>query len=217
MLGGMPTDEQPIPENDNALLVPIGGAQPDIAFALMSNLDPLPANVTGNIDANSTSKPMAPSEDTEATISDNTPNENPLPGSILRVPIKIDMDASGTGDAKPKSVSTKKELTIKQYKLKWKYKPDHKFKCGLCPAELKTVQEFNQHYLDNHLPLPCPDCTSVFTSPCTLAKHRYTHAEYMYECQDCGQGFIFKSQLDSHRKVHLKIAGYVCFKPKCGH
>ena len=37
-----------------------------------------------------------------------------------------------------------------------------------------------------------------------------------YECKDCSCGFIFKSQLESHRKVHLKMAGFVCFKPKCG-
>ena len=38
----------------------------------------------------------------------------------------------------------------------------------------------------------------------------------MYECANCGHGFTFKSQLESHRKVHLKMAGFVCFKPKCG-
>ena len=74
----------------------------------------------------------------------------------------------------------------------------------------------NQHCLDNHPPLPCPDCARIFISPRTLAKHRYTHAEYMYECADCGHGFTFNSQLESHRKVHLKMAGFVCFKPKCG-
>ena len=47
-----------------------------------------------------------------------------------------------------------------------------------------------------------------------FAKHRYTHAEYMFEYQDCGRGFNFKSQLESHQKVHLKMVGYVCFKPK---
>ena len=94
-------------------------------------------------------------------------------------------------------------------------KATHKFKCNLCSTELPTVQEYNKHYIDNHPPLPCPDCTRVFTSPHTLAKHWYTHAEYMFECQDCGRGFIFKSQLESHQKVHLKMVRYVCFKPKC--
>ena len=100
----------------------------------------------------------------------------------------------------------KKNLNIKQYGIKQKYKLDRKFKCKLCAEKLSSVQEFNQHYLDNHPPLPCPDCTHVFISPRTLAKHRYMYADYMYECKDCGSGFIFKSQL----------AGFVCFKPKCG-
>ena len=121
-----------------------------------------------------------------------------------------------TSDIKPKATASKKELSIKQYGIKRKYKPTHKFKCSLCPSELPTVQEFNQHFIDNHPPLPCPDCTRVLTLPRTLAKHQYTHAEYMYECQACGQGFIFKSQLESHQRVHLKLVGYVCFKPKCG-
>ena len=49
-----------------------------------------------------------------------------------------------------------------------------------------------------------------------MAKHRYSHAETMYECETCGQGFTFRSQYLSHRKVHLTIQGFVCFKAKCG-
>ena len=57
--------------------------------------------------------------------------------------------------------------------------------------------------------------TNLFSLPCTMAKHKYSHVEIMYECKTCGQGFMFKSQYDSHCKVHLKIQGYVCFKAKC--
>ena len=89
----------------------------------------------------------------------------------------------------------KKDLNIKQYGIKRKYKLDHKFKCKLCAEKLSSIQEFNQHYLDNHPPLPCPDCTCVFISPWTLAKHRYMHADYMYECADCSHGFIFKNPI----------------------
>ena len=132
---------------------------------------------------------------------------------VLGTAIKTD----GENDNDTQEVKIeKKDLNIKQYGIKRKYKLDHKFKCKLCAAKLSSIQEFNKHYLDNHPPLPCPDCTRVFISPQTLAKHRYTHADYMYECEDCGHGFIFKSQLESHRKVHLKMAGFVCFKPKCG-
>ena len=49
-----------------------------------------------------------------------------------------------------------------------------------------------------------------------MAKHRYSHAESMFECETCGQGFSFHSQYVSHCKVHLTIQGFVCFKVKCG-
>ena len=109
----------------------------------------------------------------------------------------------------------KKDLNIRHYGIKRKYKLEQKFKCKLCGKKLSSVQEFNQHCLDNHSPLPCPDCTRVFISPRTLAKHKYMHADYMYECANCGCGFTLKSQLESHLKVHLKMAGFVCFKLKC--
>ena len=95
----------------------------------------------------------------------------PLPGNVLGLAIKTDGDEPETSDIKPKPTPARKELSIKQYGIKRKYKSTHKFKCNLCSLELPTVQEFKKHYIDNHPPQPCPDCTRVFTLPCTLAKH----------------------------------------------
>ena len=86
----------------------------------------------------------------------------------------------------------------------------------MCDAELDNVRDYNQHYLDNHPPTPCPYCPQLFSSPRTMAKHKYSHDEIMYECETCGWGFTFKSQYNSHHRVHLKIQGYVCFKVNCG-
>ena len=94
-----------------------------------------------------------------------------------------------------------------------------KFQCGVCAAELETVHDYNdynQHYLDNHPPTPCPHCPCLFSLPHTMAKHKYSHVEIMFECETCGQGFTFKSQYDSHHRVHLKMQGFVCFKVNCG-
>ena len=109
----------------------------------------------------------------------------------------------------------KKTFVTKEYGLKQRIKPSRKFKCGVCATELDTVCHYNQHYLDNHPPTPCPHCPCLFSSPYTMAKHKYSHVEIMYECEMCRQGFTFKSQYDSHHKVHLKIQGFVCFKVKC--
>ena len=83
----------------------------------------------------------------------------PLPGTVLGLAIKTDGDEPRTSDINPKPTPARKELSVKQYGIKRKYKPTHKFKCNLCSLELPTGQEFNKHYIDNHHPLPCPDCT----------------------------------------------------------
>ena len=82
--------------------------------------------------------------------------------------------------------------------------------------ELETVHDYNQHYLDNYPPTPCPHCPHLFSLPHTMAKHKYSHVEVMFKCETCGQGFTFKSQYKSHHRVHLKIQGFVCFKANCG-
>ena len=189
MLGDMPILENN--PDDNASLVQITGTAPALQ----------PDDASKPPPTNQTQDPLL-----------NMPG-NPPPGIVIGTAIKSESHK----DNNIQEVKIeKKDLNIKQYGIKRKYKLMQKFKCKLCGEKLSSVQEFNQHCSDNHPPLPCPDCTQVFISPRILAKHRFTHADYMYECADCGHGFTFKSQLESHRKVHLKMAGFVCFKPKCG-
>ena len=153
----------------------------------------------------------------------------PKPGTLLGVAVKTDQnenltvtddqpnDAYDNGDSQTDDKNGKKKTFVtKEYGLKRRVKTKRKFKCGACDAELDSVRDYNQHYLDNHLPTPCPYCPWLFSSPRTMAKHKYSHDEIMYECETCGRGFTFKSQYDSHRRVHLKIQGYVCFKANCG-
>ena len=49
-----------------------------------------------------------------------------------------------------------------------------------------------------------------------MVKHRYHHYEYMYECDHCGKGFHFESQLREHLCVHQAQGDWTCFRPKCG-
>ena len=49
-----------------------------------------------------------------------------------------------------------------------------------------------------------------------MLKHQYSHYETMVECEMCGKGFQFKSQLTKHRCVHQLIGDWVCFRPACG-
>ena len=195
MLGDIPAPEKN--PDDNASIIPITGIAPNRVLDTSQADEQAP-------EPPQTNQTLDPLSNTLV---------NPTPGSIIGTAVKTD----GEPDNDTQEVKIEnKDLNIKQYGITRKYKLDWKFKCKICSEKLSSVQEFNQHCSDNHPPLPCPDCPHVFISPQTLAKHRYTHADIMYECADCGRGFTFKSQLESHRKVHLKMAGFVCFKPKCG-
>ena len=219
LLGELPpTGTNPTPDDNNSLLVPIlGHNEPQIGS---ENPFVTPQHAASKADANDNlildnQNPEIPPNNDDLETTD-TPVIL-LPGTVLGTVVKTDVEAKTTTDkADPKPVPVKKELSFKQYGIKRKYKQMRMFKCKMCPSEMPSVQEYNKHYLDCHPPQPCLDCTGVFTLPGTLAKHCYTHAEYMYECQDCSCGFILKSQLKSHSKVHLKMSGFVCFKPKCG-
>ena len=158
MLGDMPTLENN--PDDNASLVPITGVAPD------------EVPETSQVDEQALEPPQT----------NQTPNPlinvpgNPPPGIVIGTAIKTDGDIDN--DTQEVKIE-KKDLNIKQYGIKRKYKLDRKFKCKLCSEKLSSIQEFNQHCSDNHPPLPCPDCPRIFISLRTLAKHRYMHADFM--------------------------------------
>ena len=59
-------------------------------------------------------------------------------------------------------------------------------------------------------------CEKTFDTPAAMVKHRYHHYEYVYECDHCGKGFHFESQLREHLRVHQVQGDWTCFHPKCG-
>ena len=181
MLGDAPPADSQLAPDDNALYVPITGVT-------TANI-PIPVGEhPNNTNREPTTEPIVITDASTINAEEETPKPSqqpPLPGIVLGMVIKTDLDDTDENAIKPEQAPAK-ELSFKQYGIKWKYKAARKFKCKICPMELPSVQEFNQHFLDKHPPLLCPDCTKLFSSPCTLAKHRYMHAEFMYECQDCG-------------------------------
>ena len=206
LLLGNPPEESVPGQEDNELLMPTARPQ---------QIDPeLLPDVPSDANPSNPPKPLG---------------AVPKPGTLLGVAVKTNQnenstatedqpdDADDNGDSQTADKNGKKKTFVtKEYGLKRRVKTKRKFKCGVCDAELDSVQDYNQHYLDNHLPTPCPYCPRLFSSPRTMAKHKYSHDEIMYECETCGWGFTFKSQYESHRRVHLKIQGYVCFKANCG-
>ena len=49
-----------------------------------------------------------------------------------------------------------------------------------------------------------------------MLKHWYSHFETMIECDTCGKGFQFQSQLNEHLHTHQAVGDWVCFRPQCG-
>ena len=74
----------------------------------------------------------------------------------------------------------------------------------------------NEHFRMTHPPVQCNMCEKTFDTPAAMVKHRYLHYEYMYECDNCGKGFHFESQLREHLRVHQVQGNWTCFCPKCG-
>ena len=208
---GMPSPQSENDGADNEILMPIGvnlttdnniGTDADAAPPIIPTQPPkVDTGMDAAIEKDTGGEPSdVPDQEPQEKDAENKQNDPKLP---------IEEDDENKGNKK-------KTFVTRQFGLKRRNRPKRKFKCEKCAQELETVRDYNQHYLDKHPPTPCPDCLRQFTSPRTMAKHRYSHAETMYECETCGQGFTFRSQYLSHRKVHLTIQGFVCFKAKCG-
>ena len=102
----------------------------------------------------------------------NPPGAGPKPGTLLGVAIKTDqgnnpiatedqldgVDDDNDDTQMDDKNGKKKTFVTKEYGLKRRAKTKRKFKCGVCAAELESVRHYNQHYLDNHPPTPCPYC-----------------------------------------------------------
>ena len=64
--------------------------------------------------------------------------------------------------------------------------------------------------------MKCDYCDCHFSCPASILKHCYSHYVSMLECDTCGKGFQFQSQLNEHRCTHQKVGDWVCFRPNCG-
>ena len=104
-----------------------------------------------------------------------------------------------------------------EYKLKRKYvNTKRKFPCEKCRQNFGSQKEVNEHFRTTYPPVQCDICQRTFDTPAAMVKHRYHHYKYMYECDHCGKGFHFESQLKEHLRVHQAQGDWTCFRPKCG-
>ena len=88
-----------------------------------------------------------------------------------------------------------------------------KFKCQVCGKMWPSKGELNKHMQSHSLvKMPCPVCGISFKNVKNHIKTVHAKDEdKKFQCQDCGKGFISRSELKSHQmNVHLKLRPYAC-------
>ena len=110
----------------------------------------------------------------------------------------------------------KGQLVVQNFQFARNRRPKCRFSCVGCPQKFVNNRELNDHFKSSHPPLTCSDCKKLFLMPSAFEKHKYTHYEFMFECDKCSKGFHFESELSAHRGKHISDQGLVCFHANCG-
>ena len=193
-------------ENDNALLMPIGGAN--------NTEDVAPQPV--HLDQVSVDNAIAGIVNAEQTELDGkqiskTPDEVPLnqPDQVnVRPPPNEPDDDTPT--------VRKGSLKTKTYVLRKKLNTNRSFKCIECNVTKPTVHELNEHHHRRHNPQMCGICNRTFALASSLTRHMYEHEEKRYQCEHCDYSSHFASELETHKIVHRKTPTHKCMHANCG-
>ena len=138
-------------------------------------------------------------------------NANQTEPKIIGTVVKVEQKTIQPGNDQPTEKKKKTFVTV-EYKLKWKYvNTKCKFPCKKCHQNFGSQREVNEHFRTTHPPVQCDICQRTFDTPAEMVKHKYHHYEYMYECDHCGKGFHFESQLKEHLRVHQAQGDWTCF------
>ena len=90
-------------------------------------------------------------------------------------------------------------------------------KCQMCDFTCISVEALKDHHSKDHGILHCKYCDKAFSSKPSLDKHMYVHTNMMaYVCEECGQGFPFKSQMLQHKITHSTDSRFKCKRGNCG-
>ena len=135
---------------------------------------------------------------------------------------KFGITATGTIECEPKQhvettdkspsspVETSESETEQALQSASNAKPHSTVRCKICKGVFGSVKELNDHHHEDHGVIDCNLCDKKFETRSALDKHKYSHQELRFVCEDCGQSFLFKSRLDQHRIVHQDGLNYMC-------
>ena len=182
--------------------------------ALLTLGSDMPA-ADAEIDENAVLVPLVPQAPDPGPPPQPT-DANQTEPKIIGTVVKVEQKTIQPGNDQP-TEKKKKMFVMVEYKLKRKYvNTKQKFLCEKCRQNFGSQKEVNEHFRTTHPPVQCDICQRTFDTLAAMVKHRYHHYEYMYECDHCGKGFHFESQLKEHLRVHQAQGDWTCFRPKCG-
>ena len=200
-------------EDENALLMPIGGAGAAVDVAPQEilldqpNVDAAIAEIVQN-ELNTEDTNVPPDQHSEQT-NQTEQNIETMPTQATASQPKED-----TQEKEPKKGS----LRMKGYGLKRKQTSNRTFKCVQCDSVKSSIKKLNAHFKRRHPPQMCGICGRTFTLAASLSRHMYDHQELKYKCEHCSEAFHFESELTSHKIKHRNknVPSFQCMKTKCG-
>ena len=153
-----------------------------------------------------------PSENEEApddSGTDSDPDDN-IPLSKLKSP---DTTENKSAEIESSSRAVRKVFVTRSVGLK-KFRRKRYYSCPVCNEKFNLQGHLNSHYREKHDKVKCSKCQEIFTTPCTLQRHMYTHRAPRVFCR-CGEGFYFNADLRIHKLTHRRICTQICAHPGC--
>ena len=192
-------------EDDNALLMPIGGMN------IPEDIAPQPLRLD-QISVDNVIAGIVETEQLEKETDEVA--ENKKTNTMAKTPTVPDTTKKTLEQDKTEKIK-KGLLKTKTYVLK---KPEVKrmFKCSECDIIKLTIQQLNEHHRSTHNPQMCGICSRTFALASSLTRHMYDHDVKRYNCDSCNFSSHFKSELESHKILHRKTPSHQCMQANCG-
>ena len=149
---------------------------------------------------------------TSPTRSSNKPTPMEQPNVSVNTNNIIDNSSS-------QSNSGRGQIKIRSITLKRHKGQSRNYYCSNCNDNVphKGLQALNIHHRESHDPVQCGVCNKWCSTPESLRRHSYDHANKTEICSVCGETFHFKSELKTHLITHDEREGiHQCMKGGCG-
>ena len=194
-------------EDDNALLMPIGGANNP------EDLAPQPLRLD-QVSVDNVIAGLVETEELEKDVIDET--KNPADDATVPIVPPVNVQLPTNVQTQDDTNTSKKGLLkTKTYVLKKKPEAKRSFRCSECNIIKTSIQKLNEHHRRMHNPQMCGVCNRTFELASSLTRHMYEHEEKRFKCKVCDYASHFESELETHKIVHRKNPSYKCMHANC--